>query len=1342
MKRDKTEQARLEELQSYCILNSSPEADFDNITQLVAHICEVPVATISFIDNGREWFKSSFGLEGENHHEIAFGAKTIRSSDILITPDTLLDLDFASNPMVAGRPHIRFYAGVPLISPNGMAIGVLAVKDYQPRKLNDFQINTLKTMADQVMVQLEARRQKVNLDQVTLERDQINRRLTLQTDRLEKEREFLRALLENLQEGIVACDENGKLSLFNNSTREIHGLYEKRLPPEQWADHYNLYLADGKTPMSVSQIPLFRAFEGEKVVDEELVIVPKDHPARIVKCNGQAILTVDGKKLGAVVAMRDVTEQKAKEVALAKSEAKLAAIFNQSYLFQGLMEADGTVIDINDLALNACGYQRDAEVGKKFWNTSWWNNDPQVSKYIKDIVQKGLNGEIIHASSDYFIANGERRQTEFVLSPIRDNSGVVTYLLISGQDVTDRKKSDAELASVNRALRLLSSSIELLIRSKNEAKLLSDVCDLIVKVGGYEMAWVGYALEDDEKSINPIAHSGASTYLNGIKLSWDEHTEIGKGPSARAIRDGQAVIIEDILKDPSFAPWVASATKHGFRSVICLPLIHENKVFGVIGMYAKDSIQTMDSEIRLLQKLADDLAFGIYNIRALDESQRFHNALYKMAASVSASIDQDFFLQLTRNMCEATMANMGFVAKLQHDNTPSLHTIAIVKDGAESPQLSMMIDSDSFAQLINKDCFVLTDVSFLNNLAAFSKLNIQSCVGHRLTSSDGTVLGVIVVMFNTANQDANFVCSLMKIFAARAGAEFNRLESERHIREQASLLDKAQDAIIVRGLDNKVQFWNFGAERLYGWTKEEALGSSIEDLLYQGNTQFQLAMEKLMENGEWNGEIVQQTKFEEKLDIESHWTLVYDDEGHAQSVFTINTNITERKAAADKIQNLAFYDPLTQLPNRTLLLDRLKHALSSCVRNHQFGALLFIDIDNFKSLNDTVGHDVGDLLLVRIGERLKTCVRATDSVARFGGDEFVIMLENLSASPIDAAFNTKTIAEKVLNTLNQPFTLGAYEHQSSASIGITLFSDQERNVSELLKHADLAMYQAKAMGRNTLRFFDPKMQLDVTSKVSLETDLRQSLIRNQLSLHYQPQVNDTGKVIGAEALLRWHHPERGMVSPAVFIPIAEETRMILSIGLWVLETACATLVKWAGQSETSKLTLAVNVSVRQFRQIDFVDQVFAILDHSGANPNKLKMELTESLFAENLDDVIEKMHRLKERGICFSLDDFGTGYSSLSYLKLMPLDQLKIDQSFVRDILEDANDATIAFSIIGLAQSLGLEVIAEGVETEAQREFLYKSGCAYFQGYLFSKPLTSELFDKFLNENKQLLINH
>ena len=441
-------------------------------------------------------------------------------------------------------------------------------------------------------------------------------------------------------------------------------------------------------------------------------------------------------------------------------------------------------------------------------------------------------------------------------------------------------------------------------------------------------------------------------------------------------------------------------------------------------------------------------------------------------------------------------------------------------------------------------------------------------------------------------------------------------------------------------------------------------------------------------------------------------------------------DITERKAAEEAIKNLAFYDPLTGLPNRRLLLDRLKKAMASSTRSERHGALLFIDLDNFKTLNDTRGHDIGDLLLQQVAQRLTSCVREGDTVARLGGDEFVLMLEDLSEDSQSAATQTETVGEKVLGTLNLTYQLGDYEYQNTPSIGVTLFKDRHDSIDELLRRADLAMYQAKAAGRNTMRFFDPEMQAAVTSRAAMEAGLREALAEKQFLLHYQAQVDATGCLTGSEALVRWQHPQRGLVSPAEFIPLAEETRLILPLGQWVLESACIQLALWATRSETAHLTVAVNVSAYQFHQSRFVDQVLAVLKDTGANPRLLKLELTESLLVSDVEAVIEKMVALKDAGVGCSLDDFGTGYSSLSYLKRLPLDQLKIDQSFVRDVLVDPSDASIAKTIIALAQNLGLGVIAEGVETAAQQDFLAASGCHAYQGYFFSRPLAVSGFEQ------------
>ena len=440
-----------------------------------------------------------------------------------------------------------------------------------------------------------------------------------------------------------------------------------------------------------------------------------------------------------------------------------------------------------------------------------------------------------------------------------------------------------------------------------------------------------------------------------------------------------------------------------------------------------------------------------------------------------------------------------------------------------------------------------------------------------------------------------------------------------------------------------------------------------------------------------------------------------------------------RKLAEEQIVTLAFQDVLTGLPNRRLMLDRLSHALAASIRNKSHGALLFIDLDNFKALNDTLGHDKGDELLKLVAKRLVDCVRVEDTVARLGGDEFVVLQESLSERPEVAAAQAETLGEKILDVLNQPYQLNEHEHHSSSSIGITLFSGNQTSIEELLKQADLAMYQSKMAGRNTLRFFDQRMQLLVNDRVSLVADLREAIQQQQFLLYYQPQVNADGSIFGAEALVRWSHPKRGLVSPNKFIHLAEEFGLIIAIGNWVLETACLQLVKWTADPRTALFSISVNVSARQLHQDDFVDQVLSTLAQTGANPQRLKLELTESLLVTDVDNTIAKMSALKDAGVGFSLDDFGTGYSSLAYLKQLPLDMLKIDRSFVRDVLVDGNDAAIATMIIALSNSMGLPVIAEGVESQAQLDCLVGMGCKAYQGYLFSRPLSQQKLEELIS---------
>ena len=561
-----------------------------------------------------------------------------------------------------------------------------------------------------------------------------------------------------------------------------------------------------------------------------------------------------------------------------------------------------------------------------------------------------------------------------------------------------------------------------------------------------------------------------------------------------------------------------------------------------------------------------------------------------------------------------------------------------------------------------------------------------------------------------------------------------RNRTEDMLRKLSMAVEQSPVSIVITNTLAEIEYVNMAFIKNSGYQLVEVIGKNPR-MLQSGATRpeiFASLWETLLDGKTWKGELFNRRKDGSEYIESSVIAPILQPDGQVTNYVAVNDDITVRKESEEKIHKLAFYDPLTGLPNRRLLIERLHLAKASCVRSGTTGALLFIDLDNFKTLNDSLGHEIGDLLLQQVALRLVGCVRLDDSVARLGGDEFVVMLECLGETSHEATVQAKMVGDKVLSALRQVYQLSNYAHHSTPSIGIALFSDGDETVDDLLRHADLAMYQSKASGRNTLRFFDPEMQAVVATRAAMEDDLRVAIQQGQFQLHYQAQVVGDGRVTGAEVLLRWQHPERGTIAPAMFIPLAEDTGLILALGNWVLHTACTQLAVWAGEPETDRLTIAVNVSSRQFGQATFVDEVLTVIARTGANPHRLKLELTESLLVENVEDVIAKMAALKAKGIGFSLDDFGTGYSSLSYLKRLPLDQLKIDQGFVRDILTDPNDSAIAKMVIALAESMGLTVIAEGVEIEAQRDYLARLGCHAYQGYLFSRPLSLQAFEAFL----------
>ncbi len=616
----------------------------------------------------------------------------------------------------------------------------------------------------------------------------------------------------------------------------------------------------------------------------------------------------------------------------------------------------------------------------------------------------------------------------------------------------------------------------------------------------------------------------------------------------------------------------------------------------------------------------------------------------------------------------------------------------------------------------------------------------QPCESLPIVGRQGTLLGHIDIGFSSnalwnteAQKSANRITYLAGLAIghehSKQHAKTEHASLQETARHHRNILDNMLDGVITVNKHGLIESVNKSVCTIFGFASDELLGVNVAVLMPEptnaGGDHQVRQLQQLHNSGsnylvgkprETMGQRQDGSIFPMSLSVSK-----IARKGQPTFVIVVR-DITQRRQSEDEIHRLAFYDPLTELPNRRLLIDRLKQATVTSGRTGQYGAVMFLDLDQFKLLNDTQGHAMGDELLKQVAARLKTCVRLGDSVARLGGDEFVVLLERLSDSTLESAAFAQMVAGKILAVLGQPYKLRGHVHSSTPSIGVVMFLGDQETTDQLLKQADVAMYQAKASGRNTARFFDPTMQVTASMHAALETDLRRGLYQHEFVLLYQFQFDAMGEPVGAEALLRWNHATRGLVPPSQFVGLAEETSMGLVLGQWVLETACTQLRIWSTLAGTAQWTLAVNVSPTQFAQASFVTNVTSALKRTGANPNLLTLELTESMLMTNLEDTLAKMQALSRVGVRFSLDDFGTGYSSLMHLQRLPLQQLKIDRSFVNALLTTPNDAAVARSTIALGHSLGMTVVAEGVETAEQRNALAALGCDIFQGYFYGRP--------------------
>ena len=701
--------------------------------------------------------------------------------------------------------------------------------------------------------------------------------------------------------------------------------------------------------------------------------------------------------------------------------------------------------------------------------------------------------------------------------------------------------------------------------------------------------------------------------------------------------------------------------------------------------------------------------------------------------TVLATLNTDYFLNFYGNHITP---QQGRVSLLRYDGSLLLSTDPALAPGKASPSRLLLTrlaqtDADSYREKPPGSGVLLTAyrASRIYPFVLCVQLDESQALAAWRREAARTALVVGLALLVLLGLASAYFLRFERLARARA-------RDEEDLRIAAAAFE-SQEGIFVTDTRSVILRVNRAFSEITGYQPHEVVGQTPRLLRSgrHGPEFYQLLWHSLLTQGSWSGEVWNRRK---NGDIYPEWltiTAVQDAGGDISHYVAMLTDITQRKAAEQEIRDLAYYDPLTRLPNRRLLLERLQLALRHG-QPGQEGGLMFIDLDNFKTLNDTLGHDMGDILLQQVGCRLQECVAAGDTVARLGGDEFVILLPALGSSVDEAAACVQRLGESLRLVLNRPYDLAGHDYQCTPSIGISLFADGPRHSDDLMKRADLALYSAKAAGRNAVRFFDAAMQHSVAARATLEKALRQALGRDELQLFYQPQVGADGRILGAEALLRWQSADLGSQQPASFLPLAEESGLILPIGQWVLEQACWQLVRWAAQPQTAGLLLSVNISVCQLRQADFVSQVETILAQTGAPASQLLLELTESVLMDDMLQAIDKMRALRRLGVRFALDDFGTGYSSLSYLRQLPLDQLKLDHSFVQGALDESNDAAIVDMVLALARSLQLEVLAEGVETAAQHACLLQRGCTRFQGYLFGAPMPLDSFER------QLEIRH
>ncbi len=985
------------------------------------------------------------------------------------------------------------------------------------------------------------------------------------------------------------------------------------------------------------------------------------------------------------------------------ADARYQQLFDQAGDGVLVLNCEHAFLEANNAALQMLGYERNALFKMRMHDIL---AERELVR-LEPSVKKVMSGKVIYEQCAFIRSNGE----EFTVEVSCQKLGADTYFL-NVRDLSERKKTEERIKHLTQLYQALSQVNQAIVRMENESDLFPLVCRCAVDFGGMKMAWIGQ-LNEANSEVLPVAVYGSGVeYAENLTLTIRESSPDGRGPTGIALRENRIVIINDYLSNKITEHWHDRAKQFGWQSAATFPIQRNGKPFAALNVYQTESYGFDEEAVELLKELTIDISFALNNFD--HEAQRL-----KLMQDLQGAYKRiNHILNVSPAIIYSLKARPGhqdFVVDFISDNIHKL-TGYTTKDWY-TPQfwLKHIHPEDKAAAL--KAQQVLFESGSLNHQ-------------YRFIHADGRVLWIddqLMLIRDSEGKAIEAVGAWLDITASKV--------AEEHLRVNAQVFEFSREGIITTDAYNNILTVNKAFTEITGYKAEEVIGKNPR-ILASGTTNkaFYKAMwQHIVNKGYWQGEVLNRRKdgefFSERLSIST----VRDQDGKITQHIGIISDLSEHKLAEQRIEFLSNFDALTQLPNRSLLSDRAKLALAAAKRGSEALALIYLDLDRFKFVNESLGPSIGDALLKELAKRLLNILRPEDTLSRQGGDEFIMMLPGTDAE------GAAHVAKKLLEIVSQPFTFGAQRITLTSSIGIAEFPQDGDSFEQLTQSADAALYRAKQAGRNNFQFFTQQMHEQAYEVLQIENELRQALEQHEFELYYQPQVDAvTSRIIGAEALIRWQHPKKGMVSPASFIPIAEESSLINEIGNWVLNTALQQLAKWQAAG-IAIVPVAVNLSIVQFRQDALYDFICDALRETKLDPAMLDLEMTESIAMEDSERTIRVLNQLKALGVSLSIDDFGTGYSSLNYLKQFKIDKLKIDQSFVRDMGRFTEDAAIITAIIGMAKGLGFKAIAEGVETKQQLEFLQVQQCDQIQGYLFSKPLPAKDFEQLLRKGEILL---